>query len=137
MYSSLGQQGAFYTCLFSTEKDCRNYIGKQQKQESEKPLQVPRVESSVPQTKELGGITTLDDPLGKSSALFPWIEQVGHSPRTCGVLSMDIGSRWMDLGPGQVTHSFRAFVFPFKKWGQSQFYLIVVQRLSQQAPIMV
>lgn len=34
-------------------------------QESEKPLQVARVESSVPQTKELEGITTLDDPLGK------------------------------------------------------------------------
>lgn len=42
-------------------------------QESEKPLQVARVESSVPQTKELEGITTLDDPLGKGPVSFPWI----------------------------------------------------------------
>lgn len=52
------------------EKDCQKYLGKQQNQESEKPLQVARVESSVPQTKELGGITTLDDPLGQTPELF-------------------------------------------------------------------
>nr|BAC41096.1 unnamed protein product [Mus musculus] len=53
------------------EEDCQKYLGKQQNQESEKPLQVARVESSVPQTKELGGITTLDDPLGKGPVLCP------------------------------------------------------------------
>lgn len=52
------------------EEDCQKYLGKQQNQESEKPLQVARVESSVPQTKELGGITTLDDPLGQTPELF-------------------------------------------------------------------
>lgn len=52
------------------EEDCRKYIANQQKLESEKPLQVARVESSVPQTKELGGITTLDDPLGQTPELF-------------------------------------------------------------------
>lgn len=59
--------------LFSTENDCKKYIAKQQMQESEKPLQVARVESSVPQTKELEGITTLDDPLGEGPVLFPWV----------------------------------------------------------------
>ncbi|XP_036050300.1 myeloid differentiation primary response protein MyD88 isoform X2 [Onychomys torridus] len=48
----------------SIDDDCKKYILWQQMQESEKPLQVARVESSVPQTKELEGITTLDDPLG-------------------------------------------------------------------------
>lgn len=51
-------------------EDCQKYIDNQQKQESEKPLQVARVESSVPQTKELEGITTLDDPLGQTPELF-------------------------------------------------------------------
>lgn len=52
------------------EEDCQKYILKQQQQESEKPLQVPRVESSVLQTKELEGITTQDDPLGHVPELF-------------------------------------------------------------------
>jgi hypothetical protein len=66
-----GGRRSLYTLLFSTEEDCQKYLGKQQNQESEKPLQVARVESSVPQTKELGGITTLDDPLGKGPVLCP------------------------------------------------------------------
>lgn len=65
MYSSLGQWEPSRPCLFTTEENCLQYL-RQRKQESEKPLQVARVESSVPQTKELEGITTLDDPLGKS-----------------------------------------------------------------------
>lgn len=69
-----GTGGASTPCLFSTEEDCQKYIEKQQSQESEKPLQVARVESSIPQTKELGGITTLDDPLGKGPVSFPWGE---------------------------------------------------------------
>lgn len=76
--SSLGYLGypggASPPCLLSTEKDCQKYIDKQQNQKSEKPLQVARVESSVPQTKELRGITTLDDPLGKGPVLLPWVE---------------------------------------------------------------
>ncbi|XP_050996014.1 myeloid differentiation primary response protein MyD88 isoform X1 [Acomys russatus] len=52
------------------EENCQKYIHSQQKQESEKPVQVARVESSVPQTKELEGITTLDDPLGQTPELF-------------------------------------------------------------------
>lgn len=58
--------------LFPTEEDCQKYIVKQQLQESEKPLQVARVDSSVPRTEELSGITTLDDPMGKGPILFPW-----------------------------------------------------------------
>ncbi|XP_052042961.1 myeloid differentiation primary response protein MyD88 [Apodemus sylvaticus] len=52
------------------EEDCRKYLEKLRSQESEKPLQVARVESSFPQTEELGGITTLDDPLGQRPELF-------------------------------------------------------------------
>lgn len=91
-----GTGGDSTPCLFSTEEDCRKYIKKQQDQESEKPLQVARVESSVPQTKELGGITTLDDPLGKG----------GPQPQTCGIKRVWIleadGWTW-DLG--QAAHS--------------------------------
>lgn len=59
-------------CLFPTEEDCQKYILKQQQEEAEKPLQVAAVDSSVPRTAELAGITTLDDPLGKGPILFPW-----------------------------------------------------------------
>lgn len=52
------------------EEDCKKYEKEKQRQESEKPLQVARVESSVPQTKELQGITTFDDPLGQTPELF-------------------------------------------------------------------
>lgn len=59
-------------CLFPTEEDCQKYILKQQQEESEKPLQVAAVDSSVPRTAELAGITTLDDPLGKGpQCCFP------------------------------------------------------------------
>nr|XP_004662155.1 myeloid differentiation primary response protein MyD88 [Jaculus jaculus] len=54
----------------SIEEDCQKYILKQQQQESEKPLQVPRVDSSVPRTEESKGITTLDDPLGQVPERF-------------------------------------------------------------------
>lgn len=55
------------------------------------------MESTVPQTMELAGITTHDDPLGKDPLLFTWSreEKVGHSHRTVWYAgSMDIGSRW-------------------------------------------
>ncbi|XP_076985917.1 myeloid differentiation primary response protein MyD88 isoform X3 [Tamandua tetradactyla] len=52
------------------EEDCRKYILKQQQEESEKPLQVATVGSSVPRTAELAGITTLDDPLGQMPERF-------------------------------------------------------------------
>lgn len=60
-------------------------------QESEKPLQVARVESSVPQTKELEGITTLDDPLGKDR----WATAPGCV--VCRACTLE--HRWIDLGP--------------------------------------
>lgn len=53
------------------EEDCQKYIDKQRQEESEKPLQVAVVGSSVPRTPELAGITTLDDPLGKGPRTFP------------------------------------------------------------------
>ncbi|XP_037703400.1 myeloid differentiation primary response protein MyD88-like [Choloepus didactylus] len=52
------------------EEDCGKYILKQQQEESEKPLQVAAVDSSVPRTAELAGITTLDDPLGQMPERF-------------------------------------------------------------------
>lgn len=63
-------------CPFPTEEDCQKYILKQQQEESEKPLQVAAVDSSVPRTTELAGITTLDDPLGKGPILLPWARGV-------------------------------------------------------------
>lgn len=57
-------------CLFPTEEDCQKYILKQQQEEAEKPLQVAAVDSSVPRTAELAGITTLDDPLGHMPERF-------------------------------------------------------------------
>ncbi|XP_004642205.1 myeloid differentiation primary response protein MyD88 [Octodon degus] len=54
----------------SIEKDCQKYILRQQQEESEKPLQVARVDSSVPRTEEPFGITTLDDPLGQVPERF-------------------------------------------------------------------
>lgn len=57
--------------LFLTEEDCQKYILKQQQEESEKPLQVAAVDSSVPRTAELAGITTLDDPMGKGLYVSP------------------------------------------------------------------
>ncbi|XP_048190513.1 myeloid differentiation primary response protein MyD88 isoform X2 [Perognathus longimembris pacificus] len=51
-------------------EDCNKYIRKQQQLETEKPLQVARVDSSVPRTEELTGITTLDDPLGQTPECF-------------------------------------------------------------------
>lgn len=56
--------------LFPAEEDCQKYILKQQQEESEKPLQVAAVDSSVPRTAELAGITTLDDPLGQMPERF-------------------------------------------------------------------
>uniref|UniRef100_G1PIX3 MYD88 innate immune signal transduction adaptor n=2 Tax=Myotis lucifugus TaxID=59463 RepID=G1PIX3_MYOLU len=53
-----------------TEEDCQKYILKQQQEESEKPLQVAAVDSSVPRTAELAGITTLDDPMGQMPERF-------------------------------------------------------------------
>ncbi|XP_049997487.1 myeloid differentiation primary response protein MyD88 [Alexandromys fortis] len=73
MLATLDREDILRELLPHIENDCKKYITKQQMQESEKPLQVARVESSVPQTKELEGITTLDDPLGEGRVLFPWI----------------------------------------------------------------
>ncbi|XP_077630137.1 myeloid differentiation primary response protein MyD88 [Crocuta crocuta] len=56
--------------LAPTEEDCQKYVLKQQQEESEKPLQVPAVDSSDPRTSELAGITTLDDPLGQMPERF-------------------------------------------------------------------
>lgn len=65
-------RGVGHPCLFPTEEDCQKYILKQKNEESEKPLQVAAIDSSVPRTAELAGITTLDDPLGEHPVLLPW-----------------------------------------------------------------
>uniref|UniRef100_A0A8B9V0G8 Death domain-containing protein n=1 Tax=Anas zonorhyncha TaxID=75864 RepID=A0A8B9V0G8_9AVES len=48
----------------SVEEDCKKYL-KRKQQQAEQPLQVPAVDSSVPKTSELMGITTRDDPYGE------------------------------------------------------------------------
>ncbi|KAM7174585.1 myeloid differentiation primary response protein MyD88 [Macrochelys suwanniensis] len=47
------------------EEDCKKYL-----QRKEQPLQVPAVDSSVPKTLEMSGITTRDDPYGNTPELF-------------------------------------------------------------------
>nr|XP_021522264.1 myeloid differentiation primary response protein MyD88 isoform X2 [Aotus nancymaae] len=64
LLTKLGRDDVLLELGPSIEEDCRKYIWKQQQDEAEKPLQVASVDSSVPRTTELAGITTLDDPLG-------------------------------------------------------------------------
>lgn len=53
-----------WLCVFA-EEDCKKYLQRKQ-EEANQPLQVPAVDSSVPKTSELMGITIRDDPYGKS-----------------------------------------------------------------------
>ncbi|KFP39012.1 Myeloid differentiation primary response protein MyD88, partial [Chlamydotis macqueenii] len=53
----------------SAEEDCRKYLQRKQEQ-ADQPLQVPAVDSSVPKTSELMGITTRDDPYGSGTEMF-------------------------------------------------------------------
>uniref|UniRef100_A0A8D0FY99 Myeloid differentiation primary response protein MyD88 n=1 Tax=Sphenodon punctatus TaxID=8508 RepID=A0A8D0FY99_SPHPU len=46
------------------EEDCKKYLQKKQQQQADQPLQVPAVDSSIPRTSEMLGITTRDDPFG-------------------------------------------------------------------------
>ncbi|MGH0183119.1 UNVERIFIED_CONTAM: hypothetical protein FKN15_011405 [Acipenser sinensis] len=46
------------------EEDCKKYL---KKQLQEQPVQVPKVDSCVPKTLEMNGITINDDPTGKCS----------------------------------------------------------------------
>ncbi|XP_058411109.1 myeloid differentiation primary response protein MyD88 isoform X2 [Diceros bicornis minor] len=70
LLAKLGRDDVLVELGPSIEEDCQKYILKQQQQESEKPLQVAAVDSSVPRTAELAGITTLDDPLGQMPERF-------------------------------------------------------------------
>ncbi|XP_006869213.1 PREDICTED: myeloid differentiation primary response protein MyD88 isoform X2 [Chrysochloris asiatica] len=70
LLAKLGRQDVLEDLGPSIEEDCQKYILKQQQEESEKPLQVAAVDSSVPRTRELAGITTLDDPLGQMPECF-------------------------------------------------------------------
>ncbi|XP_054847541.1 myeloid differentiation primary response protein MyD88 isoform X2 [Eublepharis macularius] len=51
------------------EEDCKKYL-ERKRQEADRPLQVPAVDSSEPRTLETRGITTRDDPLGQTPELF-------------------------------------------------------------------
>uniref|UniRef100_G1SHI2 Myeloid differentiation primary response protein MyD88 n=1 Tax=Oryctolagus cuniculus TaxID=9986 RepID=G1SHI2_RABIT len=70
LLEALGRDDVLAELRPSIEEDCQKYIWKQQQEESEKPLQVAVVGSSVPRTPELAGITTLDDPLGQVPERF-------------------------------------------------------------------
>ncbi|XP_059246534.1 myeloid differentiation primary response protein MyD88 isoform X2 [Mustela nigripes] len=70
LLTKLGREDVLVELGPSIEEDCQKYILKQQQEESEKPLQVPAVDSSDPRTPERGGITMLDDPLGQMPERF-------------------------------------------------------------------
>ncbi|KAF6313173.1 MYD88 innate immune signal transduction adaptor [Rhinolophus ferrumequinum] len=70
LLAKLGRDDVLLELGPSIEEDCQKYILKQQQEESEKPLQVAAVDSSVPRTAEMAGITTLDDPLGQMPERF-------------------------------------------------------------------
>ncbi|XP_037382422.1 myeloid differentiation primary response protein MyD88 isoform X1 [Talpa occidentalis] len=70
LLSKMGREDVLVELGPSIEEDCQKYILKQQQEESEKPLQVAAVDSSIPQTPELLGITTLDDPQGQMPERF-------------------------------------------------------------------
>uniref|UniRef100_A0A8C5RKC0 TIR domain-containing protein n=1 Tax=Laticauda laticaudata TaxID=8630 RepID=A0A8C5RKC0_LATLA len=61
-----------HLCAFPlfVDENCKRYLQKKQQEESERPVQVPAVDSSFPRTSEMQGITTQDDPLGQSPELF-------------------------------------------------------------------
>ncbi|XP_012590475.1 PREDICTED: myeloid differentiation primary response protein MyD88 isoform X2 [Condylura cristata] len=67
LLAKMGREDVLVELVPSIEEDCQKYILKQQQEESEKPLQVAAVDSSIPQTPELLGITTLDDPQGAAA----------------------------------------------------------------------
>ncbi|XP_048193314.1 myeloid differentiation primary response protein MyD88 isoform X1 [Perognathus longimembris pacificus] len=70
LLAKLGREDVLQELGPGVVEDCNKYIRKQQQLETEKPLQVARVDSSVPRTEELTGITTLDDPLGQTPECF-------------------------------------------------------------------
>nr|KAF6475302.1 MYD88 innate immune signal transduction adaptor [Rousettus aegyptiacus] len=70
LLAKLGREDVLLELRPSIEEDCQKYLLKQQQEESEKPLQVAAVDSSIPRTTELAGITTLDDPLGQMPERF-------------------------------------------------------------------
>uniref|UniRef100_A0A8C7E1D5 MYD88 innate immune signal transduction adaptor n=1 Tax=Naja naja TaxID=35670 RepID=A0A8C7E1D5_NAJNA len=60
----LGRQDILTDLGPSIDENCKRYLQKKQEEESERPVQVPAVDSSFPRTSEMQGITTQDDPLG-------------------------------------------------------------------------
>ncbi|XP_070585101.1 myeloid differentiation primary response protein MyD88 [Erythrolamprus reginae] len=66
----LGRQDIVTDLGPSIEENCKRYLQKKQQEESERPVQVPAVDSSFPRASEMQGITTQDDPLGQSPEFF-------------------------------------------------------------------
>uniref|UniRef100_A0A8C3M8S4 Myeloid differentiation primary response protein MyD88 n=1 Tax=Geospiza parvula TaxID=87175 RepID=A0A8C3M8S4_GEOPR len=65
----LGRDDVLTDLAGSVEEDCKKYLQRKQ-EEANQPLQVPAVDSSVPKTSELMGITTRDDPYGSGTEIF-------------------------------------------------------------------
>ncbi|NXW52099.1 MYD88 protein, partial [Nyctiprogne leucopyga] len=65
----LGRHDVLLDLAGSVEEDCKKYLQRKQEQANQ-PLQVPAVDSSVPKTSELMGITTRDDPYGNGTEIF-------------------------------------------------------------------
>ncbi|NXF00555.1 MYD88 protein, partial [Smithornis capensis] len=65
----LGRDDVLTDLAGSVEEDCKKYLQRKQ-EEANQPLQVPAVDSSVPKTSELMGITIRDDPYGNGTEIF-------------------------------------------------------------------
>ncbi|NXN25165.1 MYD88 protein, partial [Nycticryphes semicollaris] len=65
----LGRHDVLLDLADSVEEDCKKYLQRKREQ-ADQPLQVPAVDSSVPKTSELMGITTRDDPYGSGTEMF-------------------------------------------------------------------
>ncbi|NXR08095.1 MYD88 protein, partial [Semnornis frantzii] len=65
----LGRHDVLLDLGDSVEEDCKKYLQRKQER-ADQPLQVPAVDSSVPKTSELMGITTRDDPYGNGTEMF-------------------------------------------------------------------
>ncbi|XP_033021877.1 myeloid differentiation primary response protein MyD88 [Lacerta agilis] len=66
----LGRRDVLADLGISIEEDCKKYLRRKQEEAAERPVQVPAVDSSIPRSSELQGITTRDDPLGQTVEMF-------------------------------------------------------------------
>ncbi|XP_042332417.1 myeloid differentiation primary response protein MyD88 [Sceloporus undulatus] len=66
----LRRHDALQDLLPLIEEDCKKYLQRKEQEQMEQPVQVPAVDSSLPRTSELRGITMWDDPSGQLPEMF-------------------------------------------------------------------